>query len=266
MAQRQIPAGKTFQKTLESPPLQSIHKVIDIPVVLQKQAYRPDVSEDAGVSAVTVHRQGGRCPRRASAQELVEKTIEIPRFADRRARTVEIPEIQIVEGKTSARLGTALVRPLVQAEIVEVVEIGAPLPAESASPIFSSSSRRFRRLQRLHSCSTSAGCTGSTGAGCGEDNRDFTGLEIVENIVVLPEIQAVQTSESLFSFTAPVRRLTPAEIVEVCRDRSSSARRIRVNHVRHGTRLKSSASCCGACRPSCYPFPSRTSCWRSFMC
>ena len=140
-----------------------------------RQAYRPDVAEDARVSAVTIHQQGGRCPRRASVQELVEKTIEIPQFADRGARTVEIPEIQTVEGKTSARLGTALVRPLVQAETVEVVEIAAPLPAESASPIcrhLPDVSQDAR--ERLHSYSTSAGCTGSTGASCGEDNRDST--------------------------------------------------------------------------------------------
>merc|ERR1711945_74981 len=47
------------------------------------------------------------------------------------------PEIQTVQGThTSESLGTAPVRQVAQAEIVEVVEIGAPLPAESAPPMF----------------------------------------------------------------------------------------------------------------------------------
>merc|ERR1711991_1015197 len=38
--------------------------------------------------------------------------------------------------QTSESLGTAPVRQVAQAEIVEVVEMGAPLPAESAPPMF----------------------------------------------------------------------------------------------------------------------------------
>merc|ERR1712136_593623 len=37
---------------------------------------------------------------------------------------------------TSESLGTAPIRQVAPAEIVEVVEIGAPLPAESAPPMF----------------------------------------------------------------------------------------------------------------------------------
>ena len=52
-------------------------------------------------------------------------------------KIVEIPQIQMDQGRqTSDSLGTAPVRPAAQVEIVEAVEIGAPLPAESGSPMF----------------------------------------------------------------------------------------------------------------------------------
>merc|ERR1712064_178886 len=89
VAQRQIPMVQTVQKTVEIPQLQYIDKVVDVPVV-----------------------------------QIVEKI-------------VEVPEIQTVQGtQTSESLGTAPVRQVAQAEIVEVVEMGAPLPAESAPPMF----------------------------------------------------------------------------------------------------------------------------------
>ena len=158
-----------------------------------------DVSEDARVSGFAVHRQGGRHPCRGGEAGLSPRRFRrrqsfschststrwsmspsrkcpgtcgednrIPRFADRGERFVEIPEIQIVEGKTSARLGTALVRPLVQTEIVEVVEIAAPLPAESASPIF------FRHLPDVS-----------------EDARDST-VAVHRQVVQVPQVQVVE--------------------------------------------------------------------------
>merc|ERR1711945_75660 len=97
VAQRQIPMVQTVQKTIEIPQMQYIDKVVDVPVVQVMQV--PQV-------------------------QVVEKT-------------VEIPEIQTVQGtQTSESLGTAPVRQVAQAEIVEVVEMGAPLPAESAPPMF----------------------------------------------------------------------------------------------------------------------------------
>merc|ERR1712135_84199 len=97
VAQRQIPMVQTVQKTIEIPQLQYVDKVVDVPVVQVVQV--PQV-------------------------QIVEKT-------------VEIPEIQMVQGtQTSESLGTAPVRQVAPAEIVEVVEIGAPLPAESAPPMF----------------------------------------------------------------------------------------------------------------------------------
>ena len=54
---------------------------------------------------------------------------------------METPQLQIVgeivrDAQTSDSLGTAPVRRGVQAEIGEVVEIRAPFPTESASPVF----------------------------------------------------------------------------------------------------------------------------------
>merc|ERR1712107_706044 len=97
VAQRQIPMVQTVQKTIEIPQLQYIDKVVDVPVVQVVQVPRLQVVE----------------------------------------KIVEVPEIQTVQGtQTSESLGTAPVRQVAQAEIVEVVEMGAPLPAESAPPMF----------------------------------------------------------------------------------------------------------------------------------
>merc|ERR1711945_20320 len=109
VAQRQIPMVQTVQKTIEIPQLQYVDKVVDVPVVQVVQV--PQV-------------------------QVVEKTVEIPQLQIVE-KIVEIPEIQTVQGtQTSESLGTAPVRQVAQAEIVEVVEIGAPLPAESAPPMF----------------------------------------------------------------------------------------------------------------------------------
>merc|ERR1712209_380195 len=97
--QRQVPTVQTVQKTVEVPQLQFIDKVVDIPVVAQRQI--PMV-------------------------QTVEKTVEIPQLQIVE-KIVEIPEIQTVQGtQTSESLGTAPVRQVAPAEIVEVVEIGAP--------------------------------------------------------------------------------------------------------------------------------------------
>ena len=79
---------------------------------------------------------------------VVEKTAEIPVMTQRQNHMVqtvrmpmETPQLQIVgeivrDTQTSNSLGTAPVRQGVQAEIGEVVEIRAPFPTESASPVF----------------------------------------------------------------------------------------------------------------------------------
>merc|ERR1712079_970174 len=51
-------------------------------------------------------------------------------------KIVEVPEFQTLAGEqTAVSLGTAPVRQVAPAEIVEVTEIGAPLPAEAAPAI-----------------------------------------------------------------------------------------------------------------------------------
>ena len=68
--------------------------------------------------------------------QVVEKTVDIPQLQIVE-QIVEVPEVQMVEDtQTSESLGIAPVRQTTQAENVEVVEIGAPLPTESSPPIF----------------------------------------------------------------------------------------------------------------------------------
>ena len=78
----------------------------------------------------------------------LEKTAEIPVMTQRQNHMIqtvqmpmETPQLQIVgeivrDTQTSDNLGTAPVRQGVQAEIGKVVEIRAPFPVESASPVF----------------------------------------------------------------------------------------------------------------------------------
>ena len=65
----------------------------------------------------------------------VEKTVEIPQLQIVE-KIVEIPEIQTVQGtQTSESLGTAPVRQVAPAEIVEVVELERPFP-QNPHPLF----------------------------------------------------------------------------------------------------------------------------------
>ena len=90
---------QTFQKTTEIPLFPYVDKVDDVLVV-----------------QVVLVPQG-------------METIEIPQFADRGENRCDPWN----PARTSDSLGTALVRHVARAEIVEVVEIRAPLPAESPS-------------------------------------------------------------------------------------------------------------------------------------
>ena len=97
---------QTVQETKEIPQLRCTDEVVDNPAV--------------------------QVPR----VHVVEKTAEIPQL-----QTVEkigeTPQTQMIQSaRTSERSGTAPVCQTTQAEIGEVIEIGASIPAESASPIF----------------------------------------------------------------------------------------------------------------------------------
>ena len=73
--------------------------------------------------------------------QVVQKTIEIQRFAVRGEHR------WIFDIQTSERLGTASVRGATPAEIVEVIEIAAPLPsAELASPMSVTASARVEKI------------------------------------------------------------------------------------------------------------------------
>ena len=103
VAQRQIPMDQTVQKTMEIPHLQCVDEVIDVPA-------------EVAVQAPHVH--------------IVGKTVEEPQ--SQIVENAETPEIQMVRGtETSESLSIAPVCWSTQAEIVEAVEIGALLPAES---------------------------------------------------------------------------------------------------------------------------------------
>ena len=86
----------------------------------------------------------------------------------------------------------------------------------------------------MWSMSSTSRRTCSTGADCGEDNRDPVRGEYTS--LSLPIVQVTKTPESLG--TALVRQLAQAEIVEVCREWSMSACRIGVTRARHGTRRR----------------------------
>ena len=89
----------------------------------------------------------------------------------------------------------------------------------------------------------------------------FHGLEIVEKNIETPELQTVQGTQTFESLdTAPVRRMIPAEIevVEIGAPLpTESASPMFVT----APVLEAPPVCCGVCRPSCYPVPSRTRCW-----
>ena len=66
--------------------------------------------------------------------QVVVETVQIPQWSFVE-KIVVIPESRTVQDtQTSESVNTAFVRHVTQAEMVHVVEIGAPLPGESASP------------------------------------------------------------------------------------------------------------------------------------
>merc|ERR1712050_652631 len=67
--------------------------------------------------------------------QTIEKVVEIPQVQTVE-KVVEIPEVQTLAGATrSVNLPSASVRQTAPAEVVQVTEIGPPLPAETAPAI-----------------------------------------------------------------------------------------------------------------------------------
>ena len=104
--QRQIPMVQTVQETKEIPQLRCTDEVVDNPAV--------------------------QVPR----VHVVEKTAEIPQLQTVE-KIAEAPQTQTVQGTQAPEsLAITLVCQMTRAEIGEVIEIGASIRAESASPIF----------------------------------------------------------------------------------------------------------------------------------
>ena len=110
--------------------LQDADKVVDVPVVLVAQV--PHVH----VVAKTAEKPQLLSDVQAPQAQIVEKTVEEPQ-SQIVEKTAETPEIQMVRGtETSESSGIAPTRQMAHAEIVEAVVIEAPLPTESARPMF----------------------------------------------------------------------------------------------------------------------------------
>ena len=131
--QQQMPV----QKTAETSQLQFPNKVDEMPVAVQRQIpwsrlfRRPWRFHSCSVLTRWLMTLLCRFHR-----EAVEKTVGGPQLQIVE-QIVETPETQTIQGaRTSERSGTAPVCQVTQAEIAEVIEIGASIPAESASPIF----------------------------------------------------------------------------------------------------------------------------------
>ena len=128
-AQRQISMVRTIQKTTDIPQLQCDDHVVDVPAEMAVQA--PHVHVVAETAETLQLPLVSQIPQ----AHVVEKTAKIPQM-----QTVEkigeTPQTQmILSARTSEGLGTAPVCQMTQAEIGEVIEIGASIPAESASPV-----------------------------------------------------------------------------------------------------------------------------------
>ena len=142
--QRHVPVAQTVQKAMEVPPLQSVDKVSNIPVVAPRQ-----ISPMVQTVQKTIETQQLQCIDNVSDVPVVsvvpapqvqvsEKTVEISQL-QAAEKIVETRGTQTIQStQTSEKLGTAPVCRSTQAEIVEAVEIGAIPHTESASSLLPS--------------------------------------------------------------------------------------------------------------------------------
>ena len=131
----------TIEQTLDVPMPEMVKQLVEVPKTISQnriqQRTMKQIVDDPVVQVVQIPQV-----------HVVEKTAEIPVMTQRQNHMVqtvqmamETPQLQIVgeivrDTQTSDSLGTAPVRQGVQAEIGEVVEIRAPFPTGSASPVF----------------------------------------------------------------------------------------------------------------------------------
>ena len=103
----------------------------DVPVVTQRQIPMVQRTRTLQCMDKVVDNLVVQVPR----VQVVEKTVEIPQLQTVE-EPAETPQTQTIQGsQTSESLGTPVCQ-VAQAGDVEVVEIGTPLPTESASPMF----------------------------------------------------------------------------------------------------------------------------------
>ena len=129
----QVPRVQVLEKTAEIPQLQTVEKIAETPPTQTIQGTQ--APESSGISPVCQVRQTGHVEELVEVSRVFSQDAVQQRFGK---QTIEIPaETQMIQSaRTSERSGTAPVCQMTQAEIGEVIEIGASIPAESASPIF----------------------------------------------------------------------------------------------------------------------------------
>ena len=124
--QRQVSMVQKIQNIIETSQLQFLNKVDEMPVAVQRQT-----------PMVQTVQKTMQIPQ----QQCIDKVVDDPVVHVPQVQIVgkidEIPEIRTDVGtQTSESLGAAPVSQAAQVEIVETVEIGAPIPAESGPPMF----------------------------------------------------------------------------------------------------------------------------------
>ena len=136
---------------MEFPQLQ----ILDLPVVVMTGVHGPDRAEARRDSTVANLGQGFDTPvvvqRQVPTVLIMQKFVEMPLLQF----TVKVVDIFVVE-----------------VEIMEVIEVGVDLPAESAPPRFVTACRVGARTPVV--CLVIRFGRTSTGAGCGENSRDDT--------------------------------------------------------------------------------------------
>ena len=138
----QVPQIQVVEKTVEGPQLQIVEQIVE---TLETQTIQSTQTfESLGTAPVCQSTQGEIVEAveievplpagYASLMPVTEPVLEVPPIV---GKIDEIPEIRTDVGtQTSESLGTAPISQSEQVEIVEAVEIGTPIPAESGSFMF----------------------------------------------------------------------------------------------------------------------------------
>merc|ERR1711920_602016 len=131
--QMQVPSVQKVQRTVEVPQVQYIDRVVDVPVVKQRQVPSiQKVQKPVTVPVIETVEKIVDVPVIKQVEipqiQTIEKVVEIPQVQTVE-KVVEIPEVQTLAGATrSVNLPSAPVRQTAPAEVVQVTEIGPPLP------------------------------------------------------------------------------------------------------------------------------------------